>query len=362
MPAVPTIDEPVWSRLRAEAGDLGFVRVGIVALDHPGFAAARQALDEHVTSGHYGEMEFMARTHEVRKDPRAMLAAARSLIVAAVPHRGEPSPVARYAQSADYHTVLHRRLGELVVRLEALVPGVESIVCVDTRPIMERAAAALAGIGFLGKNGCVIVPGIGSYVLLGAVLCSAESRLSALPAPDVPWDACGTCRRCLDACPTEAFVAPGILDARRCISYLTIEARAPIPDVLADRLGVRVAGCDVCQEVCPYNASLRREARVAPHAWLDARPGGSAEVDLLALAEIGSSRYRAWVRHSALGRIPRRALRRNALLALGNLERALGPDERAVLERLVDDPEPQIRAAARRALRRRGGSVPDADP
>src|SRR5690606_28873916 len=129
-----------------------------------------------------------------------------------------------------------------------------------------------------------------------------------------------------------------------------------------DRLGVRVAGCDVCQEVCPYNASLRREGRVAPHAWLDARPGGSAEVDLLALAEIGSSRYRAWVRHSALGRIPRRALRRNALLALGNLERALRPDERAVLERLVDDPEPQIRAAARRALRRRGGSVPDADP
>ena len=151
------------------AHDEGLLRLGAVRLDHPGFAPARARLDEHLDAGHHGEMEFMARTREVRKDPARMLEGARTVLVAAVPYRGEPGPVARYARSADYHTVIHRRLDRLAEHLHARLPKIRTLVCVDTKPLLERAAAALAGLGFLGKHGCLIVPGLGSTVLLGAL-------------------------------------------------------------------------------------------------------------------------------------------------------------------------------------------------
>ena len=256
------LTQAVLEELAVVAERVGLLRLAAVALDDPGFEPARAALGRHLDAGRHGEMGFMARTREVRARPEAMLAGARSALVVLVPYRGDDGPVARYARSADYHTVMHRRLDVVEQALRERLPGVETMVCVDTKPILERAAAVLAGLGFLGKNGCVIVPGLGSYVLLGEILTTAEWTGARVDANAVLWDACGSCRRCLDACPTDAFTAPGELDPRRCISYLTIEHRGPIDDALADRMGERVAGCDVCQEVCPYNASTARDARV----------------------------------------------------------------------------------------------------
>ena len=340
------------AELAAHAESVGLLRLGAVDLRHPGFALAGAALDRFLAAGKAGEMDFLTRSRDARVDPTQMLPGARTLLVAAVPYTGDPGPVARYARTLDYHTVIHQRLIALERRLHALLPGIATLICVDTRPILERTAAALAGLGFIGKHGCVIIPGLGSYVLLGEILCTAPYLGPTTPLPaTAPWDACGSCTRCLDACPTGAFDRPGELDPRRCISYLTIEHRGPIADALADRMGERVAGCDVCQEVCPYNASATRDSRVPPVAWIDPAPRLLADVD--GLAAISPSQYRAQTRHLAVRRIPRRHMRRNALLALGNREGPPNPRELHALALGLLDKEPQIVAAARRAALRR---------
>ncbi len=341
----------VLAELAAHAGAVGLLRLGAVDLRHPGFIDAGAALDRFLDAGKSGEMEFLARTRDVRKDPAQMLPGARSMLIAAVPYTGEPGPVARYARTRDYHTVVHQRLISVERRLHELLPGVATLICVDTTPVLERSAAALAGLGFLGKHGCLIVPGLGSYVLLGEILCTAVHDAPQAPVVGLPWDACGACTRCLDACPTAAFDGPGDLDPRRCISYLTIEHRGEIADALADRMGERVAGCDVCQEVCPYNASSTRDRRVPAVAWIDPAPRPLADVD--GLAAISPSQYRAQVRHLAVRRIPRRHMRRNALLALGNRQGPPGPRELHAIALGLLDRDPQIVAAARRASDRR---------
>jgi epoxyqueuosine reductase len=342
--------------LAAHAESVGLLRLGAVDLAHPGFLAAGLALERFLDAGKAGDMDFLPRTRAVRQDPAQMLPGARSALIAAVPYTGDPGPVARYARGLDYHTVVHQRLISVERRLHALLPGVASLICVDTKPLLERSAAALAGLGFLGKHGCLIVPGLGSYVLLGAILCTAIHPEIAAPPTGLPWDACGSCTRCLDACPTAAFDGPGDLDPRRCISYLTIEHRGPVPDDLAARMGERIAGCDVCQEVCPYNASATRDRRVPATAWID--PAPRPIPDLEGMAAISPSQYRALVRHMALRRIPRRHMRRNALLALGNREGAPEPRELGALALGLIDKDPQVVAAAERAARRRGALEP----
>jgi len=341
--------------LAAVAAEAGLPRLGAVRLDHPGFAPAGAALDRYVDEGLHGEMDFMARTKELRKDPSGMLPGARTVLVAAVPYRGQAGPIARYAQSADYHTVVHERLELVEARLHALVPEVRTLICVDTKPLLERTAAALSGLGFLGKHGCLITPGLGSYVLLGALLCTAD-----LAAPDaveelsrVRWDACGQCTRCLEACPTQAFTEPGRLDPRRCISYLTIEHRGPIEPSLEDAMGERIAGCDVCQEVCPYNGGRERDARVPDATWIGPPPGRPRTPDFVALANPGTNPYRSFVKHTALRRIPRRSMRRNVLIAMGNRPGAASEEERAAIDQAAGDEDPLVKAAAERARRQR---------
>jgi epoxyqueuosine reductase len=360
--ATPELNSALLEELTQVAEAEGLLRLAVVRLDHPGFERAARQLDRHLDEGRHGEMQFMQRSRAARKDPSQMLPGARTLLVALAPYDGEPGPVARYAQHADYHTVLHRRLDAVMTRLRERLPQAEAIACVDTRPVMERAAAVLAGQGFLGKNGCLIAPGLGSYVLLASILCTARwSGPDAVTDGDrVLWDACGSCRACLDACPTQAFIAPGELDPRRCISYLTIEHRGPVPEELADRMGERIAGCDVCQEVCPYNAGMARlevrRARAPAAAWIgpvDPASSGPPVVDLVALANIRSGRYRAFIRDTALRRIPRRSLRRNALLALSNRPGPLGPEERQAVEQAQTDEDPQVRSAALRVLHKR---------
>ncbi|MBX7083239.1 MAG: tRNA epoxyqueuosine(34) reductase QueG, partial [Nannocystaceae bacterium] len=356
----PPLSASTLAELAAVAAEVGLLRLGAVRLDHPGFDPARRALTDFLADGREGEMEFLRRTAAVRADPSAMLPGARTLLVAAVPYRGEGSAIARYARASDYHTVLHDRLDVVAARLCERLPGAQVLVCVDTKPLLERAGAALAGLGFLGKHGCVIVPGLGSYVLLGGLLTTAPWHGDDAVAPStdalarVRWDACGSCTRCLDACPTQAFVAPGELDPRRCISYLTIEHRGPIDESLQRAIGSRLFGCDACQEVCPYNAAPDREARVPPAAWLPAPKGPPRTEDPWRIVAMGSATWRAWAKHTPLRRAPRRSMRRNALVVLGNRGEPPDAAQRALVATLCDDDDPELAAAARRLLRRSG--------
>jgi len=357
----PTLGPAGLEALIAAAAAVGLPKLGIVRVDHVGFEASRAAFDRFLARGFDGEMDFMRTGADTRKHPEWMLEGARSIVVAAAPYRGDDNAVARYAQSRDYHTEVHERLEHVELTLREHAPGSRNLVCVDTRPIFERAAAALAGLGFIGKHGCLIVPGLGSWFVLGAVLTTAAwsgpDAVGEAPAAldAARWQACGACTKCLDACPTSAFVGPGDLDARRCIAYLTIEHRGAIDDALADGMGDRLVGCDVCQQVCPYNAAPGREARIPAAAWLPPPPGGVRVADPWRLVDIGNAPYRAWARHTAVRRVTRRSMHRNALIALGNAAGPLTAEQRARVQALAAGTDAPIAAAARRVLERRGG-------
>jgi epoxyqueuosine reductase len=248
--------------------------------------------------------------------------------------------VARYAVGADYHDVLRRRLNELLAWVQRELPGTQGRGVVDTAPLLERDFARRAGLGWFGKNTMLIHKRLGSYTLLGALLldCTLE--------PDVPFETshCGSCTRCLDACPTNAFTGPYQLDARRCISYLTIELRGPIPETLRPDVGDWVFGCDVCQEVCPWN----RKAPTATEPEL--APGVVGQtLNLIELLGMSDDEFRRRFRGTALWRSRRRGLLRNAAIVLGN-----HGDRRALpaLVKALDDPEPLVREAAQWAIER----------
>jgi epoxyqueuosine reductase len=234
--------------------------------------------------------------------------------------------IARYARGEDYHLVMKRKLEALREECARLVGRpVRARVCVDTAPLLEHEAARAAGIGFSAKSTLTIVPGLGSFVLLGELLLDID-----LPPGNPVPAGCGSCRACLDACPTGAFVDAHVLDARRCIAYLTIEHQGSIPRELRAAIGTRVFGCDVCQDVCPFNASASprpRAPELAPKPALDA-------VDLVALLELGAAGYRKLVRRTALRRVNATTLARNAAVALGNSgdPRARPPLVRALRE------------------------------
>jgi epoxyqueuosine reductase len=354
---MPSLGDADLLELRAHAESLGLFQLGAASLDHPAFEPARRRLAEFLGSGKAGEMQFMSRTAQVRARPEQMLEGARSVLVAVVPYDGEPGPVARYAQWSDYHTELHRKLARLAESVEARCPGVQSLACVDTKPLLERTAAVAAGLGFLGKNGCLIVPGFGSTVLIGSLLTTAEwsgaDACTIDPRHD-PFDACGQCTACLDACPTDAFDAPGKLDPRNCISYLTIEHRGPIDPELRSLVGVRIVGCDVCQEVCPYNHGPGRAAKLVHAAWLPKPSGRDRTPNLAKLANIGNNQHRGFVRGTPVNRIPRRALRRNAIIALGNRVARLDEEELEALRRAAAEADGELAELARWALGRRG--------
>ena len=345
----------VLARLTQVAREIGLVHLGVVRLDHPGFARPRQALARFLAEGKAGTMQFLLRNQELRNQPEKLLAGAQSMLIAAVPYAGKPGPIARYAQGQDYHRVLYDRLFVLAQKVQQELANIQTSIFVDTKPILERSAAMLAGLGFIGKHGCLIIPGLGSYVLLGGLLTTAPwiGNDAKVDIERLPWTACGSCTRCLDACPTQAFSGPGDLDARKCISYLTIEHRGAIPNVLAERMGERVAGCDVCQEVCPYNAGPQRQDRAPAHAWLGPILETHQDLDVTQLVNLRSSAYRRFVKHSALKRIPRRELQRNALIALGNRQGSSNENEKKLLEQASQSNDPNITQAVLWAQQRR---------
>lgn len=329
MPA-PMSPEAAAAWLRQNARELG--------LPHLAIAPAKE-VDQHalfsawLQAGHAGDLVYLARDAEARRDPRRLLDSARSVVCVAVSYQ-HPEPahsstdlrglIARYARAEDYHLVLKRRLGELAVRLtQATGADVAYRVCVDSAPVLERALAARAGLGFQGKNTLLISPGVGSYTVLGELLLSID-----LPAGQAQAPRCGECRHCLDVCPTGALLDAYRIDAARCISYLTIENTGVIPRELRRAVGAWIFGCDLCQEVCPWNAAERTgDAEFKP------RPEKEAP-DLLALLDLGAAQFRRFVNRTALRRIGRAQLLRNVAVALGNTgTAAVLPAVRAALQR-----------------------------
>jgi epoxyqueuosine reductase len=326
------------------AHELGFDLVGLSRLAPiPRADFYRQWLDE----GRSGCMAYLSSNQHSRADPRVLLPAARSAVVVALsynqPHRQQPTglqgSVAMYAWGRDYHQVITSKLHQLVGLLrQKLDTPFDSRTCVDTAPILEREIAAAAGLGWIGKNTLLIHPRLGSYLFLGVLLTSLE-----LPADQSTPDRCGTCRRCLDACPTRAFYQPYAMDARRCISYLTIELRDAIPDQLRSAVGAWVFGCDVCQQVCPYN----RKAPPATEPAFAAQPL-TDRLDLCQLLSCDQRRYRQVVQGTAMARAKLPMVRRNAAVALGNVASTPPPE----LTHAAQQAEPLVAQLARWALER----------
>ena len=336
-------------QITAAATALGFDLVGITSaapLAHGG------RLHAWVAQGFAGEMGYMSRNVEKRLEPTRVLPEVRSIIVLGMnyytsPAGPEASPghgwISRYAWGEDYHTVLGNKLQALVAGIRAIEgPDMQARWYVDTGPILERELAWRAGLGWPGKNTNLINRQVGSWLFLGAILLDRELVYDT-PAPAH----CGTCTRCLIACPTRALVAPGVLDARRCISYLTIELRGSIPRELRPLLGTHIFGCDICQAVCPWNrqAPESSEAAFLPRA-------GFAAPELVPLLRLSDEEFRARFHGSPISRAKRRGLLRNVAVALGNLR-----DLRAVpaLQAALYEAEPLIRSHAAWALGRLGG-------
>jgi epoxyqueuosine reductase len=332
--------------LRAEAVRLGFCRVGIAPAVPPPHHAAFQ---HWLTAGRAGVMhDWLVRHEPLRRDPAHLLAGARSVIVLATDYPAEPPTpaesgrgrVARYARGDDYHDLLRARANALAAWLEARAPGCHTRGVVDSAPLAERDYGLLAGLGWIGKNTMLIDPRAGSYFFLTALLTDLD-----LPC-DTPLetDHCGTCTACLDACPTDAFVEPRVLDATKCIATLTIEDHGSVPPALRAGMSDWVFGCDVCQEVCPWNrhASGSAEPAFQPR-------GGEATLDLAELLRLDEVAFRRRFKGSPLLRAKRHGLARSAAIALGNR-----PDPAALqaLTAALADAEPVVREAAAWALGR----------
>jgi len=300
----------------------GFDLIGIAAA---GPAETAPHLRQWLADGMQAQMSYMASTAVQRSHPEHLLEGCRSIIVVAMSYRSsQPDSdsmptdervwISRYAWGRDYHRLMKKRLVRLGRRLEEDHPGCAWRAVVDTAPLLEREWAARAGLGWIGKNTMLLNRRLGSELFLGALLTDLEFE------PDEPVsDHCGRCTACLDACPTDAFVKPYVLDARRCIGYLTVEHRDEIPAELTPAMGDMVAGCDRCNEVCPWTrkatADLHPEFAPGPHRF---RPLLS---DLEALDE---EAWKLWRQGSALGRIPFLQLRRSLAVARANLDRRHG--------------------------------------
>jgi epoxyqueuosine reductase len=254
-------------QVREQALALGFDRCGIAAAEA---IDPEDRLGQWLEQGFHADMEWMARTRAVRQDIQLKLPGAKSVVVVArnykqpsPPHAEDALRVARYAWGRDYHKVMKRPLRKLASWMTAMELGARCDIGVDASPFLERAWAAKAGVGWIGRNAMVLNREMGSWFLLGVVATTLELEPDAPVQPN-----CGTCRACMDACPTGAIVADGVVDSNKCISYQTIENRGEIPDAIAERMNPWVFGCDICQEVCPWN----RFARDTTEADFAARP------------------------------------------------------------------------------------------
>ena len=326
-----------------------------VAPADPFVETERVYLERH-EAGLLGEMRWIT-PERIRQGcaPQELLPGARSILIGAVSYLAQQEPerggdglrgkVARYALGDDYHDTVKVKLQAVHRALETrLRTPIRSRVSVDSGPVVDRAVAARAGLGWYGKNTNILTPQLGSWVLLGAMLVDV-----ALPYSEPSRKSCGACTRCMVACPTGALIAPGVLDSRRCISYLTIELKGPIPTDLRPLIGNWIFGCDICQEVCPVN----RNAPTADHPEHRARAAWGHEPDLIELMGLTDEAFRARFRGSPVKRTKRRGLLRNVAVALGN---SRDPRAVPVLIQALSDHEPLVRGHAAWALARFPGA------
>jgi epoxyqueuosine reductase len=296
-----------------------------------------------LAEGRQGTMDYMAREPKSREDIRAWYPDARSVLLCAFSYSGQGAEacppghgrVARYARLPDYHKTLKKRMRDILSWLKSAAPGADGRVFVDTSPVLERLYARYAGLGFIGKNTMLISPKLGSYHLLAGLALSLD-----LPSDEPVPDHCGSCNRCLSACPTQAFPEPRVLDASRCISYLTIEHRGAIPEGLRAGVGDWIMGCDVCQEVCPWNR-FSRPGSIAPVL--------PAALPLEELASQDDGAFRDRFAGTSLTRPKRRGMARNALLAMGNSGSSA---HRASLEAAARNADPVLGEQASWSLKR----------
>src|SRR5574337_1951657 len=342
--------EQLAQAIKEEARRLGFELVGISPVSDP---PHEQSFADWLQEGHSGEMAYLMRTEQARRPPETWLPWARSVVSVAMNYytpfprethqAGAPKGwISRYAWGEDYHTVFESRLGALLGWIRNTVgEEVQGKAYVDTGPVLEKGFAGLAGIGWIGKNTLLISPKHGSYFFLGELFLSLE-----LPADQPIRNRCGSCDLCLKACPTAAFIGPYRLDARRCISYLTIELKGSIPTEMRPLIGDHIFGCDICQEVCPYNVKIgaSKEPAFQPREGLHA-PG------LIPLLALDDESFRLRFKGSPIKRSKRRGLLRNVAVALGNI----GAEESVpALVKVLSDPEPLVRGHAAWALGRIG--------
>jgi epoxyqueuosine reductase len=332
-------------RIAQEANALGFAAVRFAGAEPPPGAGA--ALDTFLADGRHGDMAWLAANSERRKSPRAIWPDVKSIIMLGMSYGPERDPraallersrgaISVYAQGADYHDVIKSKLKVLASRVQDVARG-EVKVFVDTAPVMEKPIAARAGLGWQGKHTNLVSRDFGSWLFLGAIFSATD-----LPRDEGDIDHCGSCNACQEICPTAAFPAPYKLDARRCISYLTIENKGPIPHEFRKAMGNRIYGCDDCLAVCPWNkfAQVGREAKLSARTELREPP-------LAELARLDDAAFRALFAKSPVKRIGRDRFVRNVLIAIGNAADAALAVE---AERLLDDPSPLVRGAAVWAL------------
>lgn len=376
------VERTCWISERARASGFDLCGVAPIAVENSAPAGAPAAssaesfpeldhLPEWLARGYGGEMGYL---HDPRRaDPRRVLEGARSLIVVALnynsPPRSAASPdhadpesprgwISRYAWGDDYHEVMQQKLWALISEMRAqFAESFAARAYTDTGPIIERVAAKYAGLGWLAKNTCLINSQLGSWIFLGVIVTTLALEPTLAPGEPPPADLCGTCTRCLDACPTQAFPEPYVLDARRCISYLTIELRGEIPEELRPQMGSAVIGCDICQDVCPWNrkAPITSMAAFQPRNALE---NGNSLVapELEWLAALSQQEFSAIFGGSAAKRAKWRGLIRNACVALGNS--GVTPDRDAysrvirLLDRLASSEDSLVSGHARWALAR----------
>ena len=367
-----TAAETAW--IVQQARELGFALCGVAPF---GKFPEHEAFTEWLARGYAGEMTYL--TDVRRRNPEEVLAGARSVIVCALnyntahPHTGEASVheaksagvgvegprgwISRYAWGLDYHEVMWERLNALAEALKGKFPEEHiSRAYADTGPIAERIFAKHAGLGWVGKNTLLLNEDLGSWFFLGTVVTTLELTPSLAPGEMPPADLCGNCRQCLDACPTGALVEPYVMDARKCISYLTIELRGSVPEELRGAMGRHVYGCDICQEVCPYNreAPVTEVPEFEPRTWGEQESLFAPQLDWL--ARMSEQEFREKFRGSAMKRTKWRGLVRNACIAIGNAELPPGSAQHArvaeLLEELAESRESVIAESAQWALSR----------
>jgi len=343
----------VASQVKQWALEAGFDRAGVATLEpleHGG------AFVRWLERGEHAGMSYLERRVEARLVPATILDGATSVLCVALryaPLAGEDEPegdlwpgVARYARGRDYHALMEERLDVVAARVAAAFPHARSRRYVDTGPVLERELAARAGIGVVGKNTCLLDREMGSWFLLGELFLTLE-----LAADEPLADLCGGCTLCLEACPTGALVEPYRLDSNLCISYWTIEHRGALPAAAADAAGPWVFGCDICQDVCPWN---RRRHALPPAEHDELRlPRERGELDLAGLLGLGREAYVERFRGSSMKRARLQGLQRNAAAAMGNSGETRHVP--ALAAALADNPDPAVRGAAARALGRIGG-------